>query len=248
MRHFRGFDSPRLHFYSLGSVRHRRALTLHVARRSARRGRPLELWTTPCRPLCHLLHHGREGQDRILHVLRQLAPGLDHGRKATSNPVIAPAVARLHYCLPRAVLTMARMPARIASGRLGHTSTTAANSGESLVASGVDPCSSSASLVQTGVQTRAEPSESPLFSAISLGERLHGMQEVVGSIPIGSTFQVTVQESGRLSRQVVGAGLIGFAVLRPTTRNDEWENSPHCGGQCGLLCVLGEPSMVTRGS
>ena len=29
------------------------------------------------------------------------------------------------------------------------------------------------------------------------------MQEVVGSIPIGSTFQVTVQESGRLRRQIV---------------------------------------------
>ena len=38
-----------------------------------------------------------------------------------------------------------------------------------------------------------------------LGERLHGMQEVVGSIPIGSTSKRTVQESGRLRRQIVAA-------------------------------------------
>ncbi len=44
------------------------------------------------------------------------------------------------------------------------------------------------------------------FGAVAqLGERLHGMQEVVGSIPIGSTFQVTVQENGRLRRQLVAS-------------------------------------------
>ena len=81
-------------------------------------------------------------------------------------------------------LTIARMPALTAIGNRGHASTTIAKSGESSDASVLDLCSSSASLVQTGVQTGELAFAGSVVAVFTIDDPLLRDEEVAGSNPV----------------------------------------------------------------
>ncbi len=81
-------------------------------------------------------------------------------------------------------VTIATTPARIALGSVGQASTTTVNSGESSDTAEIDPCSYSASLVQTGVQTGELGFAGSVTAVFGIDDHLLRDEEVAGSNPV----------------------------------------------------------------
>ena len=76
------------------------------------------------------------------------------------------------------------MPTLAASGKHGQASITTVNSGESSDAAEIDPCSSSASLVQTGVQTGELAFAGSVVAVFAIDGPLLRDEEAAGSNPV----------------------------------------------------------------